>query len=98
MELLTQFDMDEFAYLTVAKYGGWDVKIVETRRDFQVLLQPEKGNRFDTDFSWSYHNGVDALQALKDWDPETEGEPRGFIRAIHEVPREPGECRTGEVL
>lgn len=65
---------------TIGYYGGWAVKITAMIFNDRLVLSDESplgGPRY----GWCFPKGGAAHLAAAVWDPETEGEPAGYIAA-----------------
>lgn len=81
---------DLYGTVTVGRYGGWLVQIMPMLYNDRLVLTPEE-MPFVYDFGWCYPKGGAAHLAARAWDPDAEGEPVGFIKAVHTRPRAAGE-------
>jgi hypothetical protein len=81
---------DQYGIVTIGRFGGWLVQISPMIFNDRLILEPENDRGF-YDYGWCYPKGGAAHLAALAWDPETEGEPVGFIKAVHPRPRRAGE-------
>ena len=89
MDLLPNPTADEYGAVTVAHWGGYLVQIVPMLFNDRLVLTPES-DPYIYDYGWCYPKGGAAHLAAQAWDPGTEGEPVGYIKAVHKG-RPPGE-------
>lgn len=89
MQLLERPSTDGYGVMTVAEYGGWLVQVMPMIFNNRVVLTPAAAP-LGYDYGWCYPKGPAALVAVLAWDPETEAEPSGYIKAIRKG-RRPGE-------
>lgn len=94
---VTEFTPDEHGTITIGRWGGWIVQIVPMIYNHRLVLSPEDAPEV-YDYGWCYPQSDEyssslppALGAAIMWDPQTEGEPHGYIKAIGTKRREPGE-------
>jgi hypothetical protein len=90
IEFLDVPEVDGHGRVTIGRYGGWTVDICPMLFNDRLVLTPESAPGV-YDFGWCYPKGAAAYLAALMWDPVAEGEPRGFIKAVHPVPRRPGQ-------
>jgi hypothetical protein len=82
--------------LTIAEWGGWWVQVMPMIFNDRVVLTPKAAPMF-IDYGWCYPKGAAALLAVRLWNPETEAEPVGYIKAVVKG-RRPGERAAGVVV
>jgi hypothetical protein len=82
--------VDDYGTVTLGRWGGWIIQVCPMLYSDRLVLTPERDTMV-YDFGWCYPKGGAAHLAALAWDPETEGEPVGFIKAIHTRTREPGQ-------
>lgn len=80
MELSEPFTVDGWGTVTIAKWGGWLVQVMPMLYNNRLVLTPEAEPAV-YDFGWCFPKGPAAYAAARAWDPETEAEPPGFIKA-----------------
>lgn len=81
MELLPEPVVDEVdRTVTIAKWGGWLIQVSPISWHERLMLTPEAFPQV-IDYSWWFPKGR-AAAAAGAWDPETEPEPAGHIRAV----------------
>ncbi len=71
-------------YVTVD--GAWFFAITLSVRSDDLVLRPQSLPVL-LDYGWTYPKWPDqrmALAALADWDPDTEGEPPGYVSRLRE--------------
>lgn len=90
MDLDGTFDTDGYGTCTIAHWGGWRVQLMPMLYNARLVLTPEACPGV-YDFGWCYPTHVSATVAAAAWDPETDGEPPGFIKAATAVRRRPGQ-------
>lgn len=83
-------EVDDYGTVTVGRYGGWLVQIIPMIFNDRLVLTPLSCLGV-YDFGWCYPKGGAAHLAALAWNPDAEGEPVGFIKAVHTQPRRSGE-------
>lgn len=89
MKLLDRPVIDQYGVITVAEYGGWFVQAMSMLFNDRIVLAPVTEPRV-YDYGWCFPKGGAAGLALLAWNPDTEGEPVGYTKAINGH-RQPGE-------
>lgn len=92
MNLLAEATIDRYGVITIAEWGGWWVQIMPMIFNDRVVLTPKAAPMF-VDYGWCYPKGPAAFLAIRAWEPATEAEPVGYIKAVG-GPRRVGE-RSG---
>ncbi len=72
---------DAYGVVTIAEFGGWFVQIAPMIFNDRVVLTP-KTVPWVYDYGWCYPKGGCAALAVMAWEPETEAEPPGYIKAV----------------
>ncbi len=81
--------VDEYRTVTLGSWGGWHIQIMPMIFNDRVVLVPEN-NPLMIDYGWCFPKGGAAAQAAYAWNPATQAEPAGYIKAV--LPgRKPGE-------
>jgi hypothetical protein len=86
--------VDTYGVVTIGRWGGWLIQIVPMIYNDRLVLTPED-NQSGYDFGWCYPKNGAAELAARVWDPRTQGEPAGFIKAVRGRPRRAGEQAQG---
>jgi hypothetical protein len=82
--------VDEYGVVTFAEWDGWLIQTMPMIFNDRLVLTP-KDNLGVYDFGWCFQKGAAAVLAALAWNPETEGEPVGFIKSIGLRARRAGE-------
>jgi hypothetical protein len=82
--------VDGYGRITLGRWGGWTIDICPMLFNDRVVLTPE-ANPGVYDYGWCYPKGGAALLAALAWNPATEAEPAGYIKAVRFNTRQPGE-------
>jgi hypothetical protein len=82
MKMLDRPIIDAYGVMTVAEYGGWFVQIMPMIFNDRVVLAPIDRPMF-LDYGWCFPKGGAAALAVRAWDPDTEAEPAGYIKAVN---------------
>lgn len=90
---LTDPDIDQFGHVTVAEFDGWIVKIVSLLANDRITLYPAN-EPYMPAYGWCYPKGLAAWIAARAWDPDTEGEPAGHVKATLPLRRQAGETAS----
>lgn len=92
---LDEPETDGYGTVTIGRWGGWLVQICPMIFNDRLVLTPENAPD-GYDYGWCYPKGPAALLAALAWDPGSEDEPIGYIKAIHHgTPRRAGERAVG---
>lgn len=73
--------VDGYGTVTYGEWGGYLVQIVPMIFNDRVVLTPEDASDV-YDYGWCYPKGGAAVLAMVAWNPETEAEPAGYIKAV----------------
>lgn len=90
IDLLDTPETDDYGTVTIGRWGGYLVQILPMLFNDRLVLTPEDAP-MSYDYGWCYPKGGAAFLAAAVWNPETEGEPKGFIKSITTTPRAAGE-------
>jgi hypothetical protein len=71
-------EADEYGGVTLGHYGGWAVRVQTMIYNDRVCLAPDE---WGIHYSWCFPKGGAAHLAVMVWNPDTEGEPAGYIKA-----------------
>lgn len=91
IELLDEPTTDGDGVLTIGQWGGWLVQIMPMLFNDRLVLTPASYVGAVYDYGWCYPKGGAALAAALTWNPDTEGEPAGYVKAVGWRTREAGE-------
>jgi len=80
---------DEYGTVTIGQWGGWLIQVMPMLFNDRLVLTPESFP-LCYDYGWCYPKGGAAHLAAKVWNPQTEAEPAGYIKAVG-PPRRAGE-------
>jgi hypothetical protein len=89
MNLLASPRADAWGVVTIAEWGGYLVQVMPMLFNDRLVLTPETAP-LGYDYGWCYPKGGAAHLAAAAWDPQNEGEPVGYIKAVTRG-RPPGE-------
>ncbi len=81
VKLDDQWATDRYGVCTVARWGGYLVQIMPMLYNDRLILTPEDAP-MGYDYGWCYAKGGHAFAAAALWNPDTEAEPMGYIKAI----------------
>lgn len=84
---------DGYGVMTVGDWGGYLIQIMPMAYNDRLVMTPASLPSV-YDFGWCFPKGPAPVLAALVWNPETEGEPKGFIKRIGS-PRQPGETADG---
>lgn len=87
-------EVDGYGRITYGRWGGWFLDVCPMLFNDRLVLTPEDNTEV-YDYGWCYPKGGAAYVALRAWDPATQGEPAGFIRAVGADRRAAGETARG---
>lgn len=96
MKLLDEPVRDKYGTVTIAEWGGWWVQVMPMIFNDRVVLTPKACPWF-VDYGWCYPKGAAAHLAVAAWDPETEAEPVGYIKAVGPT-RQAGDRAAGVMV
>lgn len=91
IEWLDEPLIDGYGRITLGRYGGWTVDVLPTMLFNDRLVLTPENSPGTYDYGWCYQKGGAAFAAAFAWDPDVEGEPVGYIKAVGEFTRQPGE-------
>ena len=94
MKLLDVPIVDGYGVVTLAEWDGWWVQVHPMLYGDRVVLTPKR-SPLVYDYGWCYPKGGAAGIAVALWDPGTDGEPSGYVRAIGMRQRRAGEKAAG---
>lgn len=99
VEWLDEPLVDGYGRVTLGRWGGWTIDVCPMLFNDRVVLTPE-ACPLVYDYGWCFPTGGYAVAAALAWDPATEGEPAGYIKAINPFDRSryPGEVAGGDVF
>lgn len=90
IELLDEPTIGEYGVVTIGQWGGWLVQVMPMIFNDRLVLTPDWAEGAVYDYGWCYPKGAAHVAALG-WDPATEAEPPGYIKAVGFRRREAGE-------
>ncbi|MBF9135151.1 hypothetical protein I0C86_40445 [Plantactinospora sp. S1510] len=90
IEFFDQPVLGEDGLVTLGRWGGWLVQVMPMLYNDRLILTPQSFQSV-YDFGWCYPKGGAAELAARVWDPEVQGEPAGFTKAVGNARRRPGE-------
>lgn len=90
IDMLDEPVTDEYGTVTIGRWGGWLVQIVPMIFNDRLVLTPEH-DAWTYDYGWCYPKGGAARAAALLWNPQTEGEPPGYIKAVGWQTRQAGQ-------
>lgn len=82
VEWLDEPTRDEYGTVTLGRWGGWLIQIMPMLFNDRLVLTPE-GFPCVYDYGWCFPKGGAAHLAALAWNPATEAEPAGYIKAIY---------------
>lgn len=91
MKLLDAPTVDAWGTVTIGRWGGWLVQVMPMIFNDRLVLTPEQFEGAFYDYGWCYPKGGAAHLAALAWDPATEAEPTGYIKAVGWRSRAAGE-------
>lgn len=95
IEWLNEPTVDGYGAVTVGEWGGYLVQILPMIFNDRLVLTPERA-RGVYDYGWCFAKGGAAMLAAMVWNPATQAEPVGYIKAV--IPgRVAGELAAGYV-
>lgn len=83
-------EIDAYGVVMIGTWGGYLVQIMPMIYNDRLVLTPAYNTNI-VDYGWCYPRGAAAYLAAMQWDPETEAEPVGYIKAIR-AGRRAGQC------
>jgi hypothetical protein len=90
VEWLQEPTTDAYGTVTIGSWGGWSIQICPMLFNDRLVLTPE-ACPLVYDYGWCYPKGGAAELAARAWDPATQAEPIGYIKAVMATPRRAGE-------
>jgi hypothetical protein len=96
IDLLDEPEVDGYGTVTLGRWGGWLVQICPMIFNDRLVLTPAVYPLI-YDYGWCFPKGGAVYLAALAWNPATDGEPAGYIKAIHPgQPRQAGQtCALG---
>lgn len=85
--------VDDYGTVTLGRWGGWLLQVLVMIFNDRLVLTPENDPMFH-DYGWCFRKGGAASLAAYAWNPATEAEPAGYIKAVRPG-RKPGETAKG---
>lgn len=76
--------VDGYGTVTIGSWGGWLIQVCPMIFNDRLVLTPETALGA-YDFGWCYPKGGAASLAAHLWNPATEAEPVGYIKAVRPV-------------
>jgi hypothetical protein len=86
--------IDEYGTVTIGSWGGWLIQVCPMLFNDRLVLTPQD-NPLVYDYGWCFPKGGAAVLAAMVWDPATQAEPVGYIKAVMTTPRRAGETTDG---
>jgi hypothetical protein len=86
-------ESDDYGRMTIGHWGGWAVDLISMIFNDRLCLTPERALS-SYDYGWCYPKGGAVLAAALAWNPASQGEPVGYLKAAVRATghaREPGE-------
>jgi hypothetical protein len=79
--MLSRPTTDDYGTVTIGAWGGYLIQIMPMAFNDRLVMTPES-SPMTYDHGWCFAKGGAAYLAALVWDPETAGEPVGFIKRI----------------
>jgi hypothetical protein len=81
VEWLDEPEIDGWGRITYGRWGGYTLDVCPMLFNDRVVMTPEAFQDV-YDYGWCFPKGGAAELALRVWDPATEAEPAGYIKAV----------------
>lgn len=73
--------VDGYGRRTIGRWGGYTIDVCPMLFNDRLVLTPESAPD-GYDYGWCYPKGGAAEVAARIWDPETQAEPAGYVKAV----------------
>lgn len=77
IQFYSRVKVDDFATVTLGKWGGYYIQIIPSVHTNRLVLTPMTGNRVYA-HGWCFDRGPAAALAALAWDPQRQAEPHGY--------------------